>query len=157
MDVLKDWAVMVCSAAIGSAFCVFLIPDGKLKKTAEVGVALIVLILVSAPLRNNDLPQIDDVVAVDEYDIPADYNAISFYKEYAEKFIIDEIKKILVSLCENNTETEIVMYEESENEFVLKNITIYVDPKDLNKKNEIISQVSKLTGIVPEVVVIGEN
>ncbi len=157
MDVIKDWAVMICAVAIGSAFCVFLIPDGKLKKPAETGVVIIVLILICAPLRNNSLPDFQDVFKIESVDDSFEPDVVSFYGKYAEYIITSEIEKILVSLCEKNSESEITLITESENEIVLQNIIIYIDEADIDKKTEIIKQVGNLSGIVPEVVIMVEN
>ena len=157
MEVIKDWAVMICAVSIGSAFCVFLIPDGKLKKPAETGVVLIVLILICTPLGNSSLPDFQIAFNIDSDDASFDTDVVSLYEEYAESVIAAEIEKILVALCENDAVTEITLTAESENKIVLKNIIICINEADVDKKTEIKKQVGNLTGIVPEVVITFEN
>ena len=153
MDVIKEWAVMVCAVAIGSSFCVFLIPDGKMKKMAESGVILIILLLICAPLRSNILPDFEQAFAAEEVYESDDSDVIVLYGRLAEDIISAEIVKILNSVCEKSFEYEIILESTSENEIILQNIIIYIDSNDFFHRDEIESRVGNLTGIVPEVTV----
>ena len=156
MDAVKEWAVMICAVAIGSAFFVFLIPDGKLRKPAEVGVVLVLLILVAAPLRNNSLPAFEDVVFDDSND-DFEPDIMALYSEYANDVISEEIDNILSSVCEKNFSSEISLYVQSDNEIVLQSVHIFIDKVDSGKTEEIKKQVGNLTGVVPEVVIMVGN
>ena len=54
MDAIKEWAIMLCTVSVGSAFVVFLIPDGNLKKSANIVITLFLLSIVILPVFGKD-------------------------------------------------------------------------------------------------------
>ncbi len=152
MDNIREWATMMCCAAVGSVFTVFLIPDGKLKKFAETVVSLVFLLLTVSLVSDIDLSGIGkEKIDFDFSEDTVNYDLSDFYAEnavsYTEKFITD----ILEDVCNEKFSVKADIFSDEDNVFVLERITIIIDEKDTLKINEIKTEVRLSTGLVPEV------
>ena len=153
MEVIREWAFTICAVAIGSVFCVFLIPEGKLKKTAQSAIALVFLLTMVSVFNDNRLPEIEDVVNFENDDYPEDINVADYYIDYAETVIIDDVTDLLNRICLNDFAVEVVLTEISQHEISLDGITVYVNDIDSDKTDQIRDSVFSYSGILPEVVI----
>lgn len=156
MDSVKEWAILVCSVSVGSFFTVFLIPEGNLKKPAEIVVSLILLLIVISPVLNNDLPDIDDIEIdfddlLQEEDIEQD--AIDFYSESAEELITSQVDDILSEICNGEYSISVDLSYDGSGTVTLEGITVFIEKKDSNLTGTIKTKVGNHTGIVPQVVI----
>ena len=153
MEVIKEWAFTICAVSIGSVFCVFLIPEGKLKKTAQSAIALVFLLTMVSVFNDNRLPDIEDVVNFENDDYPEDINAAVYYIDYAEKVIVDDVTDLLNSICMSDFTVETVLTEISQYEISIDGITVYINNIDSDKTEQIQNSVFSYSGILPEVVI----
>ncbi len=153
MDVIKEWAFTICAVSIGSVFCVFLIPEGKLKKTAQSAIALIFLLLMVSVFNDNRLPDIDNVVNFEYGDYLADINAADYYIDYAENLIVSDVTDLLGNICVCDFVVETVLTKISQSEISLDCIIVYISNGDSDKTIQIQNAVLNYSGILPEVVI----
>ena len=153
MEVIREWAFTICAVAIGSVFCVFLIPEGKLKKTAQSAIALVFLLTMVSVFNDNRLPEIEDVVNFENDDYPEDINPADYYVDYAEEVIVDGVTDLLNNICLSDFTVEAVLTEISQYEISLDRIIIYIKDNDSEKIGQIQDSVFSYSGILPEVVI----
>ena len=147
---------MICSAFVGSAFIVFLIPDGSVKKTANVVVTFFLMAVVVLPIYSSDSFDTDiPEIAVDEFPGNEDYidNYNSFYLSSGENIIKDQISDLLTDICNDDFDVKVIMSRNSDNSIQLSEINIIISEYDYASVNIISSEIGKLTGLTPQVVI----
>ncbi|MBR3867688.1 MAG: hypothetical protein IKM66_00085 [Clostridia bacterium] len=160
MDAIKEWALMLCTVSVGSAFVVFLIPDGNLKKSANIVITLFLLSIMILPVFGKDsfdveIPDLSIDDFPDENDYSQNYN--DFFITSSELVIIQQIEDILIEICSDNFSVNPTVYTDTNGNIVLSDIHIFVFTSDSDKVNIIKNKVGRLTGIVPEVTVENGN
>ena len=160
MDSIKEWAIMLCTVAVGSAFIVFLVPDGNLKKSANIVITLFLLSIVILPVFGEDrfdvsVPDLSIEDFPDENDYSQKIN--NFFITSTEFVVQQQIEGILTELCSDNFSVNPTVYTDTNGNIVLSDIHIFVQTTDSGKVNIIKSKIGSLTGIVPEVIVENGN
>ncbi len=153
MDVIKEWAFTICAVSIGSVFCVFLVPEGKLKKSAQSAIALVFLLLMVSVFNDNRLPDIEDVVNFENGDSLGDINSADYYIVYAENVITNDVSELISSICISDFVVKPVLTKLDQNKISLDGIKVYISNDDSKKTALIQETVLNYSGILPEVVI----
>ena len=156
MDAIKEWAIMLCTVSVGSAFVVFLIPDGNLKKSANIVITLFLLSIVILPVFGKDsfdveIPDLSIDDFPDENDYVQDFN--NFFITNSKFIVQQQTEDVLSEICSDTFSVNIEVNTDTNSNIVLSDIHIFVQTSDSNKVNIIKNKVGRLTGIVPEVIV----
>ena len=156
MDSIKEWAIMICTVSVGSAFVSFLIPDGNMKKSANIVISLFLLSVIILPvfgenLYNLDIPEIPIDSFPEEDDYLQDFN--DFYVGGGELIVRQQIEDMLYDICSEKITTNISFDVDDYGNIRLSEIHIFILSADSGKVNIIKNKVGSLTGIVPEVIV----
>lgn len=156
MNTIREWALMLCSAFVGSAFIVFLIPEGNVKKTANLVVTLFLLSVVVIPVYGRDSFDVNiPEFSVDDFPENDDYmdNYDNFMLSSGENIIKQQISDLLSNICYDDFDVKVIMTRASDDSILLSDINIFVSESDYAAVNIIRSEVGKLTGLTPQVVV----
>jgi len=156
MDAIKEWAIMLCTVSVGSAFIFFLIPDGNLRKSANIVITLFLLSIVILPVFGDDafdiaIPDISLDDFPDENDYVQDFN--NFFITNSKFIVQQQTEDVLSEICSDTFSVNIEVNTDTNSNIVLSDIHIFVQTSDSNKVNIIKNKVGRLTGIVPEVIV----
>lgn len=156
MDGIREWAIMLCAVSVGSAFVVFLIPDGSLKKTANIVISLFMLSVVILPVFGEDSFDIDvPNFSIDEFpdesDYLQDYN--EFFMTTSENVVKKQIDDILSEICSDKFTVYVDLKTDADGNAILSDIHITILPYDSTVVSVIKYEVGKLTGIVPKVMI----
>ena len=156
MDSIKEWAVMICAVSVGSAFVSFLIPDGNMKKSANVVISLFLLSMVILPVFGKNsyslkIPEISIDSFPEEDDYLQDFN--DFYVANSELVIRQQIEDMLSGVSSENIRINVSSYIDEYGDIRLSGIHIFIPSADSGKENIIKNKVGSLTGIIPEVIV----
>lgn len=154
MDAIKEWAIMLCVVSVGCAFVAFLIPDGNIKKTANMVINLFLLSVVILPIFSENIfsfPDISMESFPDEDDYLKDFN--DYYISSGELVIRQQIKDVLAGICADDFSVNVVVNNDQEGNFVVSEIHIFLNNSDSDKIEIIKNKVGKITGLIPEVIV----
>lgn len=160
MDAIKEWALMLCTVSVGSAFVVFLIPDGNLKKSANIVITLFLLSIMILPVFGKDSFDVEiPDLSIDDFPDENDYsqNFNDFFITSSELVVSQQIEDILIEICSDNFSVNPTVYTDTNGNIVLSDIHIFVFASDADKVNIIKNKIGRLTGIVPEVTVENGN
>lgn len=151
MDWIREWAVLLCISSVTSGVIVFLIPDGKLRKTANIVISLFMLSTFVSVFSDVKLPNgINSTTAKNElYDYSENIDDILIKESQstAEKIIGDSLNDI----C-NFTYTIETDWKVNNNEVSLSEIIIKISHADYSKLSLIKTKVGSLTGVIPKVI-----
>lgn len=156
MGVIKEWAIMLCSVSVGCAFIVLLIPEGNLKKSANIVITLFMLSVVILPVFGEDgfdvtIPELSIDDFPDENDYMKDFN--DFFITSGEFVVRQQIEDMLADICSENFSVNVTVYTDTNGDIALSDIHIFVQTSDSGKVSIIKNKVGKLAGVVPEVIV----
>lgn len=150
MEQIREWATMLCTASVASGIMVFLIPEGKLKKTACIVTSLFILLVFMSIFSDFSLGEFDaDVnfsVETEKYSLEFDDYLIKNSKETAEELIKNE----LFTICDGQFSIE-TCWHVSDNAVCMDSVIIGISKSDSSKISIIKSKIGALTGTVPEV------
>lgn len=154
MDNIKQWAITLCIICIASGVLRFLLPDGTVKKCAEVAFAVL-LILSIISILNNDVFSDINIDYSEDVILPYSNGLNTYVEDMAEDEVVNIIKNSLDTVC--NTDYHIdVSWENYNSTYQLTTISVTVYPEDENSIDEIKSTVGSLTGVIPEVKILYE-
>ena len=156
MDGLKEWSMTMCIVSVCSAFVVFLIPEGSMKKNVNFVVSLFLLSVMIIPVVNKgetviELPDISFDNFRDEVDYEIEYNL--FLIESCENIAEEKISETLNYLCEKDFYVEVLMQDDSDGNIVFSEITVFISENETVSAEIIRNKVLYLTGITPQVVI----
>lgn len=150
MEYIREWAIALCISAVASGIMVFLIPDGKLKKTAEIVVSLFLLItlvsIFSGKYDFNDNLKSNFSLKSENYSVEFDDYLIGQSKKTVEAMINSE----LTDVCDENFSVETNWHINGDN-VCMDSVKIVINAVDRSKINIVKNKVSALTGVIPEV------
>lgn len=150
MDKIKDWAVLICTSSVLSGILTFLIPEGRLKKTANTVISLFMLSVFISLFSSVDILTLnidtDTSIDTDIYVVEINEYLISQSNKTAQSLIEDEINEICDYPIEVDTEWSV-----SDNVYTLTNVIITINAADSSKISVIKTKTSSITGIIPEV------
>ena len=155
MESLANWAVSFCVVSVLCAFAAFLVPNGSVKKTANVVMTLFMLSVMVIPFSGFDFSDISDLFEssaenreeMDEYtDQLNDYLV-----EHGKRVTKENIAAELDGICADAYSVEVNMEINADGNPELKQIVVTVSTNDLSKTIIIKSKIGSLTGVVPEV------
>ncbi len=155
METLRQWVILLCTAAVTSGILTFIIPDGKIRKSTNIVFYLFMLTVLISIFSSDKLFDIN-------FDIPDDninlyeYDFDSFVQQNANDIVISEIEEVLYGICSEEFSVN-VTWERNENVYTLQKTEITVSPADFDSIGTIKSKVGSLTGVIPEVVLKNEN
>lgn len=141
MENIKQWAVSVCAVIAITAILKYLIPEGKMKKTSEAVLSLIVLAVVLTPFLNSG-NAFDSTL--NNYDFLSDieeYESSDAYGEALEKSIGDILTENGIAYKEITVNTNI----DSESYINISNIEIELQNTD--EKDKVCALLSEKLGI----------
>lgn len=156
MDGIKEWAIMLCSVSVGSAFVFFLIPDGNLKKTANVVITLFLLSVVILPVFGEDSFDIEiPDFFIDDFPDESDYlqDFSEFIMARSENVAKQQIADVLSEICSDKYSINVNINPDADGNAVLSDIQITILASDSASVSVIKYEVGKLTGIVPKVMI----
>ncbi len=141
MENIKQWAVSVCAVIAITAILKYLIPEGKMKKTSEAVLSIIVLAVVLTPFFNKS-----NVLgsALSDYDFLNDieeYSNSDVYGEALEKSIGDILTENGIAYKEITVKTNI----DGESYINISNIEIELQNTD--EKDKVCALLSEKLGI----------
>lgn len=149
---------MLCVSSVGSAFIVFLIPEGNMKKTANTVITLFLLSIVVFPVSGKELFDID-VPDFSIEDFPDEEEYVNQYDDFilsnSADVVEEHIENILIDICKDEFDLQVEMIKDSSGNFTLYEIHIFVSNDDFVNVRTIESEVAKLTGMHPDVEIIG--
>lgn len=150
MESIKEWAVLMCTAAVTSGILVFLIPDGKLRKTADIVVTLFMLAVFISIFSDGELPElnidIENSIGTEDYSAEFNEYILSQSKNTSEELIEAQLDEICNFPYSADTQ-----WETSDNEVKLVDVMIIISQADSSKISNIKTKIGSLTGIIPEV------
>lgn len=155
MDKIKEWAIMLCVVSVGCSFLVFLLPDGNLKKTADIVINLFLLSVVIIPFFGDNgfsFPDISISDLPDEEDYMNDFN--EYYVASGELTVRQQMNEILNEICTKEFSVDVLICNDDDGNFIISEIQIHVDTSDFSKVDLIKNKVGQHTGIIPEVKVV---
>lgn len=150
MENIADYASLVCIVSVASGVIVFLIPDGKLKKTAEIVITLFLLLTVVSIFSEKTSV---------ETDIPVNtYSQISDCSEEFNEYLIEQSKNVvediickeLNSVCNYDFSINTSWYFDS-GTICMESVSVLITLADMSKSANIKSKIYAMTGIIPEV------
>ena len=154
MDQIKEWAVKLCVAFIVSTFLCFIIPEGRLKKTADNVITLFLLSVIFLPLTdfsalNIDFSAFDFSYSPDEEDYFTDYN--SFLFDSGKKLVEDEVKALLDEICSSKYEVVACIDLTDDGNIIVNTVRIRITEADMDKCEKIMSSVLQYGGYNAEI------
>lgn len=149
IDNIKEWSVLICISSIISALIYYILPEGKIKKTAQTIFSVFMITVAATIITDVDLFDIDidnSDINLYSYELNTDEYIIKQAESKTEKIINDELK----SLCTGDycVSTSWIM---DNNRCVLDNVEIIISEADKVFIPKIRSVVGAITGIIPEV------
>lgn len=151
MELIKDWAVLLCVSSVTSGIIVFLIPDGKLRKTANIVISLFMLSVFTSIFSSFNMPVIDNKSNIEpdieNYSSNVDDLLVAQSRKTSEEIINDCLDKICMFSYKTKTDWKI-----NNNEISLTHITVTISNGDYSRINLIKTKVGSLTGIIPKVI-----
>lgn len=156
MNDIREWAIMLCSVSVGSAFVVFLIPDGNMKKSVNFVISLFLLSIVINPVCGKDsvsidMPDISVDELPDEEEYQLDYS--QFLIEQSEYIVKNQVYEIIDKICSDEYSVEVYVFTDSAGDIVISEIYICLTQQDAVHSETVKSDVENLTGIIPQVVI----
>lgn len=153
MDKIQDWAVLLCISSVISGMLVFLVPDGKLRKTANIVISVFLLTACVSLFSDKTLLGID-------FDTDLSVNA-EIYTENINEYLIEQSKKTtedliadeLKSICSYPYAVD-TQWNATNNNISLIGVTVAVSSADVSRISGIKTKIGALTGIVPEVSIV---
>lgn len=155
MEGIKTFSMIVCSASVCSAFIVFLVPEGNLKKTVNFAVSLFLMSVMIMPVFGKksidfEFPDISAFEFSDKSDFLSEYD--NFIAENSKKVVEKEVSTVLADVCKDSFSVEVLMHKNENNEIVLEKIIICISENDNGNSAVIKNKIFNLTGMLPEVV-----
>lgn len=150
MEQIREWATILCISSVTSGILIFLIPEGRLKKTAEIVVSLFLMVSLVSIFsgefdfdkdKNNDFS-----VKTENYSVDFNDYLIEQSRSTVENLIVSELSGV----CNNSFSVK-TQWHVTDNTVCMDGIEISVDEKDMSKINVIKSKIGALTGVIPEV------
>ena len=156
MNDIREWAIMLCSVSVGSAFVVFLIPDGNLNKSVNFVVSLSLLSIVIIPVCGKETVSID-LPDISVYKLPDaeeyQFKYSQFLIQHSENVVKNQVYEILDKICTEEYSVEVNVYTDTAGNIVISEIYIFLSQNDSMNSETVISDVKKHTGIIPQVVI----
>lgn len=150
MENIAHFATLLCVAAVSSGILVFLIPDGRLKKTAEIVVSLFFTVAVISVFNTDNNVEFD--YSINSFsEIPDSSEKLNEYlieqsKRVTEDLIIDELSVV----CNNEFSVE-TSWHADEKSICMDSVTIYINHSDASEISLVKTRIIAITGISPEV------
>ncbi|MBQ8209739.1 MAG: hypothetical protein IJZ35_04060 [Clostridia bacterium] len=149
MNSIKHWAILLCVSCITSALMYYLLPDGKIRKSAHIAFSLFMMMVAVSIFSNADFPDID--IDYSENIIQSyDDDLGSYIKSLAEAEVVSAIEESLESVCTADYDID-TFWQNEDNTYQLSAIVITISQADTLNIQSIKSVVSSVTGIIPEV------
>lgn len=156
MNDIREWAIMLCSVSVGSAFVVFLIPDGNLNKSVNFVVSLSLLSIVIIPVCGKETVSID-LPDISVYELPDaeeyQFKYSQFLIQHSENVVKNQVYDILDKICTEEYSVEVNVYTDTAGNIVISEIYIFLSQNDSMNSETVKSDVKKNTGIIPQVVI----
>ncbi len=151
---IREWAVKLCVAFIASTFLCFIVPEGRLKKTANNVITLFLLSVIFIPIVddsifNAEFSDFEVSYLPEEDDYFADYN--SFLIDNSKKLIEDEVKGLLSGICNSKYDVKAEIDLTDDGNIMVKKVLIRITESDMANYKKIISAVSQYNGIDAEI------
>lgn len=150
MEQIKEWATLLCTASVASGIMVFLIPEGRLKKTACIVTSLFMLLVFMSIFSDFSLIEFesdaDTAIDTEKYSLEFNDYLIKASQDTTENMIKNELQDI----CDAEFSVE-TFWSVSENEICLNKVIISIAQSDSSKISIIKTKTGALTGLVPEV------
>ncbi len=149
MEYIRECAVLLCTASLASGVIVFIIPDGRLKKTADIAVSLL-FIGICANFFAADINFDTDIKASYEENVKIEEN----YGEYLKKSAAEVTEKILKNELDKICSGEYTIESDwsvTESKAELVDIRITINAEDSSKISTIKTKTGSITGVFPEV------
>ena len=155
MDGIKTLTMIICSASVCSAFIVFLVPDGNMKKTVNFAVSLFLMSVMIMPVfgKNStdfDFPDISAYEFPDKSDYISEYD--DFLTENSKSLVKNEVSSVLEDICKDSFSVDVVINKSEKGDLILKKIRISIRESDIGNTAIIKNRIFNLTGLIPEVV-----
>ena len=155
MDGIKTLSMIICSASVCSAFVVFLIPEGNIKKMVNFAVSLFLMSVMIMPVFGKnpidfEFPDISAYEFYDKSDYLSEYD--NFVTENSKNVVKNEVSASLEDVCKDSFSVDVVMNKNENGDFVLGKIIINLSENDIGNTAIIKNKVFNLTGMIPEVV-----
>ena len=155
MDGIKTLTMIICSASVCSAFIVFLVPDGNMKKMVNFAVSLFLMSVMIMPVfdKNStvfDFPEISAYEFPDKSDYISEYD--DFLTENSKSLVKNEVFSVLEDICKDSFSVDVVINRNENGDFILEKIRISIRESDIGNTAMIKNRIFNLTGLIPEVV-----
>ena len=155
MEGIKTLSMIICSASVCSAFIVFLVPDGNMKKIVNFAVSLFLMSVMIMPVfgKNSIDFEFSDIAVYEFYDnsdFLSEYDC--FLTENSKNVVKSEVSAVLADVCKGSFSVDVVMNKNENNEIVIEKIAIYISEIDIVNAAIIKNKIFNLTGLIPEVV-----
>lgn len=150
MEFIKNGAVILCTVLIVSEILVLLIPDGKVKNTAQTVIALSLMLCVINIFSSDNDFSFNGNIEIEE--------ALPGFEDDFRSYLINSSSEVTESLakhelediCEGEFSVQ-TSWETDDNNVILKSVIVVVSAEDLSKISIIKSRINSIIGIVPEV------
>lgn len=149
MEKIEQWCTALCVVCITTGVMIHIIPDGKIKKCVNIAYSLLFLTTVISLFDGIESFNID-INYENENILTYSSDLKSYVTDIANKQVKTEIDKVLKKIC---TDEYIINLEwtDNNNTYQLSAVTIIISDKEMINSMKIKSEISALTGVVPEV------
>ena len=156
MENFKMYAIYFCISMIISAVVIFIIPEGPTKKLYMHIISIFIFAVILFPVKNLKIGEFKafqsgeyaKIIDSEEYSLMFD----EYIYDSFENEIKNQVKQVLNNFGLEKYDINLVLNKTSEESYVLKRIVITINQDDMRFISSIRTNVSKITGIIPEVV-----
>lgn len=159
MEVIKDWAAVMCCTAVFIAVVEIIAPSGSYKKIVKLVLAGITVVVIMSPLLDIRDIKLDFELNLDNR-ISDSERIENSIKKQTEEMLKDLVKSRIAAIAseENIVEykIEVVTNIDNSNCISIEQVKVKFDGISVEKENSFIDEVYKQTGIVVDVERTGE-
>ena len=154
MEILKNWAFSICCASIAGGILNMLLPKGGAQTTYKTVFCVFFLCVVISPLSDIRFPDIDIFKPeITENKIENTFSETS--EKYLENEIIASVEEILKN--ENAIYDDIFVKVNISEDGSININKFVLTFKQLENADQLAEKIGRISGITPEILILGEN
>lgn len=156
MQIVKNWALIICFASIACTMLELITPDGKMEKMMRLVFGAFMVCAIIVPLFTT-FKDININLKTDNYE----YNVEKSKKEFdtnINEIAIDKIKDLTLNelslINVKPRKIDVFMDMRDKERISIKEITVTIDKKNSNKQEEVKKVIKEKLGIKTNVIVV---
>ena len=155
MEIFKNWAFSICCASIAGGIINLILPKGGAHATYKTVFCVFFLCVVISPLSDIRFPDVD----IFNPEITKNETFENTFSATSEKYLENEIIASVEEILENeNIICDDIFVKVNISEDGSININKFVLTfKQLENADKLADKIGSISGIVPEIIILGEN